>query len=76
MSKKKEFLTPAEKDVIGVLGECASTYKHDILEPGPNFERDLSEFVSHIHDLQWRVLAQAAARAYPDDYRLQGASFG
>lgn len=72
---KNEYLTLAEKEVVKVLGECASRYKHEILEPGPNFDPDLSEFISHIHDLQWRVLAQAAARACPDDYRLQGANF-
>lgn len=72
---KKELLTSAEKAVVKALGECASSYKHEILEPGPSFDRDLSEFMGHIHDLQWRILAQAAARTYPDDYRLQGASF-
>lgn len=33
---------------------------------------DLNEAVAHIHALQAMVLAQAAARAYPDRYRLLG----
>ena len=32
--------------------------------------KDLTEAFAHIHDLQNMVLAQAAARAYPEKYRL------
>jgi hypothetical protein len=33
---------------------------------------DLAEVVHHVHALQRVILAQAAARAYPDRYRLLG----
>jgi hypothetical protein len=39
---------------------------------GPSREGDLAELVGHIHAIQNAVLAQAAARAYPDRYRLMG----
>jgi hypothetical protein len=35
-------------------------------------QSDLREVANHIHALQDKVLAQAAARAYPDRYRLMG----
>jgi len=69
-----ELLTPTEKELVETLGECASIYNHKVLGPGPTRGTDLAEFVSHIHDLQFRVLAQAAARRYPGTYRLQGTS--
>lgn len=35
-------------------------------------ESDLGEIAVHVHALQNVVLAQAAARAYPERYRLAG----
>lgn len=35
---------------------------------------DLAEACAHVHAIQHMVLAQAAARAYPDQYRLLGES--
>jgi hypothetical protein len=69
-----ELLTSTEKDIVERLGECARSYSQ-ALAPGPCYDQDLREFIAHIHDLQWRVLAQAAARHYPELYRLQGTSF-
>jgi len=43
-----------------------------IIGRGPTGEQDLSEFVIHLHAIQNMILAQAAARAYPDTYRLLG----
>lgn len=39
---------------------------------GPTRQDDLIEVVAHIHALQHFVMAQAAARCYPDLYRLAG----
>jgi len=69
-----ELLTSVEKEIVEKLGECAKRYSQ-ALAPGPCYDQDLREFIAHIHDLQWRVLAQAAARHYPELYRLQGTSF-
>jgi len=33
---------------------------------------DLGEIAGHIHGIQHAVMSQAAARAYPDRYRLLG----
>lgn len=37
---------------------------------------DVGEFVGHIHAIQHMILAQAAARAYPERYRLLGYKIG
>lgn len=39
---------------------------------GPARPGDLAELCAHIHAIQHAILAQAAARAYPDRYRLMG----
>lgn len=72
--RDRELLTPTEKEVVEKLGECANLYSRVILGPGPTRSHDLNEFIGHIHDLQFRVMAQAAARRYPDVFRLQGQS--
>lgn len=51
-------------DLANLLGGIVG---HDHSRAG-----DLNEAVAHIHALQAMVLAQAAARAYPDRYRLLG----
>lgn len=66
-----ELLTDAEHELVTKLGECFDAYT-SIVGPGGTRSADLSEFAARIHDLQHAVLAQAAARAYPDRYRLAG----
>lgn len=66
-----ELLTPAEHAAVAKAGElwndlCA------IVADGPARAGDLSELIFHIHAIQRAVLKQAAARAYPDLYRLLG----
>lgn len=39
-------------------------------------EADLAELYAHLHAIQQAVLSQAAARAYPDRFRLLGQSLG
>lgn len=68
-----ELLTEAERALVSKLGQCAGDFSQ-IMEQGPNRGNDLIEMVHHIHALQNMVLAQAAARAYPDLYRRRGAS--
>lgn len=45
-----------------------------VVGPGPTRGADLGELVVHIHAIQQAVLSQAAARAYPDRFRLLGES--
>lgn len=66
-----ELLTPAEHDAIAMTAElwnllCAIT------TDGAARDGDLRELIFHIHGIQRAVLKQAAARAYPDLYRLLG----
>lgn len=66
------MLTDRERQAVERLGEvwgdlCA------IVGDGSTRDADLAEMAHHVHALQNAVLAQAAARAYPDLYRLAGA---
>lgn len=51
-------------DLWGLLG--------NIVGAGRNQRDDLAELVAPVHALQNAILAQAAARAYPNRYRLLG----
>jgi hypothetical protein len=66
-----ELLTEQEHTTIWMLSQV---YRHlrQIISDGSQQEHDLDEAVTHIHVLQHMVMAQAAARAYPDRYRLLG----
>lgn len=67
------LLTDKEHELIDALGDCADLFGEIILD-GEEQEGDTSEVGSKICTLQNMVLAQAAARAYPDKYRLMGNS--
>jgi hypothetical protein len=66
-----EFLTEHEKRTIAALGDMAGMVARCVAD-GPNHDNDLAELVAPIHVVQNTLLAQAAARAYPDKYRLLG----
>lgn len=66
-----ELLTPAEHDAIAQTAELWKILC-SITSDGPAREGDLRELIFHIHGIQRAVLKQAAARAYPDLYRLLG----
>ncbi len=66
-----ELLTEEERDLISLLGNCFNAFTR-IAGDGPTREADIGEFCSLIHHLQQYVMSQAAARAYPDLYRLIG----
>lgn len=69
------YLTPAEKECIALLGRTMNLYASQVVGHAHTREPDLIEFATRIHDLQHAVMAQAAARAYPQLYRLAGESF-
>ncbi len=65
-----ELMTELEHSTVDLLGMVYTNIVEiakDSKVPG-----DLEEVASRIHDLQHMVMAQAAARAYPDRYRLLG----
>lgn len=43
-----------------------------IVADGPTAPGDLRELTSNVHAIQQAVMSQAAARAYPEKYRLLG----
>lgn len=47
-----------------------------IVGPGRTRQGDMNEIATRVHDLQHLVMAQAAARAYPDRFRLLGKTVG
>lgn len=67
-----ELLTHNEKRVADLLAQAYNLYSTQVVGDGPSRQYDLMEFAAHIHDLQHAVMAQAAARAYPELYRLAG----
>ena len=68
-----KLLTDLEHATIDLLADLHRDMALIIGNPGaPISDHDRAEMVLHIHALQNMVLAQAAARAYPDKYRLLG----
>lgn len=65
------LLTAQELELVDLLGRCATDFS-GLVGDGPSRTGDLTEFVHHIHACQNQLLAQAAARAYPDHFRLLG----
>jgi len=65
------LLTEAEHRVVDLSSELAVEL-HGVIGHGPSRAQDLRETFAAIHMIQNAVLAQAAARAYPERYRLMG----
>jgi hypothetical protein len=66
-------LTETEHQVMDLTSQLWSAFCA-VTGDGRTRAEDLHEASLHIHALQNMVLAQAAARAYPDRYRLLGLS--
>jgi hypothetical protein len=75
VSAAGELLTADEHEAVRLIGELVGLFRK-IVGDGPNRIGDLNEFTRTIHVLQNTILAQAAARAYPDRYRLVGGVVG
>lgn len=58
-------LSPDEIAVAQLLGDAASAYGRSRL---PRDDHDVNEFCQHVHDLQARVMAEAARRAHPEAF--------
>ena len=67
-----ELLTEQEQELVKLLGDCYNLFTKVCGNDSKVRVFDLQEFALHIHNCQNTVLAQAAARAYPDLYRLAG----
>ena len=67
-----ELLTDAEHRAMDLTVDLWNLIAREIVGHGPARAGDLAEMCSDVHGIQERILAQAAARAYPDRYRLLG----
>lgn len=74
-SRAKGALTAEEQGIVDDLGSIFNRLGR-IIGHGGTREADLLEMSMHVHALQNAVLAQAAARLYPGQYRLMGESLG
>ena len=57
---------------MALTGELYDLLAHEVVGSGPSAREDLAEIAGHIHGVQNMILAQSAAREYPDRYRLLG----
>ncbi|MER6830902.1 hypothetical protein ABT352_33250 [Streptosporangium sp. NPDC000563] len=64
-------LTGRELEVLALTGRLAEELAA-IVGNGPARAQDLNELLVHVHAIQHAVMAQAAARAYPEQFRLLG----
>lgn len=69
------LLTDEEHSAVALLGELHGLLCR-IVGMDASREGDMRELVEHIHALQQAVLSNAAARAYPQQYRLLGGTLG
>lgn len=69
------MLSEQEQELMELLGQVATGMYEMMLPFDSGTESDYAEAVHYIHGLQNMVLAQAAARLYPDKYRLYGRQF-
>jgi hypothetical protein len=66
------LLTDAEREVVDLLGRAYTLLRNEVVAHGETRDADCAEMCAHIHVVQHAVMAQAAARAYPGEFRLLG----
>jgi predicted sugar kinase len=74
VEEEDELLTSYEKLALEVSGHLANLILNKII-PHPvamGTENDLYEVLAHIHGIQRYIMSNAAARAYPEMYRVLG----
>lgn len=69
--KIEDLMTQEEHDCMTVSAELAELLRK-VIGDGRQTEHDWAEAAAHIHAIQRMVMSQAAARAFPDLYRLLG----
>lgn len=69
------MLTPEELEVMDLTVQLFGGLQKIIVD-GPSSDADIAEMVHHVHAIQRAVLAQSAARVYPDKFRLLGSTVG
>lgn len=69
-------LTEDEQHAMDLTGQLGNLLSDKVIGHGPTREGDLREMALHVHTLQNFIMAQSAARAHPDKYRLLGETVG
>lgn len=69
---ESEFLTSEEFIALGMTANLFAFIATRVIGNDITREADLTEFSLHVHAIQNMILSQAAARAYPDKFRLLG----
>lgn len=64
-----DYITDQEQRILDITGQLAVALR-PLCSPG-----DWVEMVFHIHGIQNAILTNAAARVYPDKYRLLDGNF-
>lgn len=67
-------LTTAEQTALGLTADLWNLVVREVILDGPTADHDRAEFAAQIHAVQHTLMAQSAARAHPDRYRLLGGS--
>jgi hypothetical protein len=75
-SENPGALTGAERDAVRLAGELYTLIAEQVCGNGPTRGDDLAELRAAVHDIQHAVMAQAAARLYPGEFRLLGEVIG
>lgn len=74
MSTPAPMLTRAELKALNLTAQLWNLLVQEVVANGSTRDHDTAELASKIHDLQHTIMAQAAARAYPTQFRLLGGS--
>lgn len=69
------LLTDDELEALDLTAKLANALHRICCPPGSTYPHDWNEVAHHIHGIQHTILSQAAARAYPDRFRLLGILF-
>jgi len=71
-----DYLTDDEREAVRLAGELYTLIAERVVAHGPTREDDLAEICGLVHAIQGRVLANAAARLYPAEFRVLGGTVG
>ncbi len=67
-----DLLTPSEIQAVNIANYLYTYIDKEVVADGPTRDDDLAQLRGHIHGIQHAIMSQAAARAYPAEFRLLG----
>lgn len=67
-----DLLTDTEHRAMDLTVELVQVMVTEVIGQDASRDGDVAELVGHVHAIQHMIMSQAAARAYPDRYRLLG----